>query len=232
MDAILCDYDTGMFTLEPHDKSAAGQFMKFETHKSRAAYHEAGHAVLKYALGLGLTRIFLRTTIAEDENGDLGIVYHGKTTSPKLDIETQRRLHPDVLAAGVSTAAGPAAELKWCVLRGHPVRTQYGSDGDHALIDHLGAQIEKIFGRNRLAFRRLVWRRAQLALEAPVIWNAVEQLAEYLSDTCWPVNNEEVGTYEDSLSGRRARAFLKKLGIEPYMEMPKTFGSLPRASRE
>jgi hypothetical protein len=61
-----------------------------------------------------------------------------------------------------------------------------------------------------------------------VIWNAVEQLAEYLSDTCWPVHDEEVGTYEDSLSGRRARAFLKKLGIEPYMELPK---SLPRTGR-
>ena len=70
MDAIFCDYDIGMFTLEPHDKSEGGQFMKFETAKSRAAYHEAGHAVLKYALGLGLTRIFLRTTIAEDESGN------------------------------------------------------------------------------------------------------------------------------------------------------------------
>ena len=70
MDAIFCDYDIGMFTLEPHDESEGGQFMKFETAKSRAAYHEAGHAVLKYALGLGLTRIFLRTTIAEDESGN------------------------------------------------------------------------------------------------------------------------------------------------------------------
>jgi hypothetical protein len=232
MDAIFCDSHTGMFTLEPHDESAAAQFMKFETHKSRAAYHEAGHAVLKYALGVGLTRIFLRTTIAEDENGDLGIVYHGMVTSPKLDVETQRRLHPDVLAAGVSTAAGPAAERMWCMLRGHPVRTRYGSEGDHALIDRLAAPLEKIFGRSRPAFRRLVWRRAQLALAAPVIWNGVEQLAEYLSDTCWPDNDEQVGMYEDSLSGREARAFLKKLGIKPHMEMPRTLGSLPKASRE
>ena len=231
MNAIFCDYDTGMFTLEPHDESEAAQFMKFETHKSRAAYHEAGHAVLRYALGLGLTRIFSRTTIAEDENGDLGIVYHGMVTSPKLEIETQRRLHPDVLAVGVSTAAGPAAELKWCVLRGHPVRTLNGSDDDHAYIDRFGSLIEKL-GRNRVAFRRLVWRRAQLALEAPVIWNAIEQLAEFLSDTCWPDNDEEVGTYEDSLSGREARAFLKKLEIKPFMEMPTTLGSLPRASRQ
>jgi hypothetical protein len=224
MNGIFCDYDTGMFSLEPEDETEIAQFFKHETEKQRIAYHEAGHAVLNYALGLGLSRITLRTTIREDDDHELIVAYHGITISPKLDVHMHgRRLGSDLIAYGISTAAGAAAERKWCVIRETPLTIRNGSDGDHASIERVGDMLEKN-GRNRFAFRRMIWRRAQLALSDRTIWGAVEQLADYLNDSCWP-GDEEIGTHEDGLSGRQARAFLKKAGIDPDIERPRILGA-------
>jgi len=81
-----------------------------------------------------------------------------------------------------------------------------------------------------VAFRRFVWRRAQIALEDTTIWDAVEQLAEFLNDEYWP-EDEEVGTHEGWISGREARAFLKRAGIHPYMELPNTAQELCEIAR-
>ena len=52
MQKILCDYDTGMFTLEPLDETEVGQFFALEIEKGKTSFHEAGHAVLGRVLTL------------------------------------------------------------------------------------------------------------------------------------------------------------------------------------
>jgi len=78
-----------------------------------------------------------------------------------------------------------------------------------------------------LAYRRLVWRRAQLALESPAIWGAVETLAMVLNELYWP-DSEEVGEHECTMPGATARAIIRRAGVHPGMELPK---KLPRGNR-
>jgi len=71
-----------------------------------------------------------------------------------------------------------------------------------------------------LAYRRLVWRRAQLALESPAIWGAVETLAMVLNELYWP-DSEEVGEHECTMPGATARAIIRRAGVHPGIELPK-----------
>jgi hypothetical protein len=228
MGELFCDYVTGMFTVEQWEDSLAEQsFAEFGL-MAQAGYHEAGHAVLQYALGAGPTLVQLKTTIKEDAAGDRSIAYGGVSFTAKKWHERANRYavageyHPVVVSLGIILAAGAAAERKYCLEAGAPVRVAFGSQNDCLNIDFIAERLEAR-GRNPDAYRRLIWRRAQLALEEPEIWSAVNELAGWLNDCYWPTD-DDVGVHEDSMPGRKARAIIKKAGVCRGMQLPARLG--------
>ena len=66
--SLFCTYDEGMFANEPPGE---GDFM---LEGAATSFREAGHAVVRYALGLGCERIVSKATYTEG-----GEVYFGET---------------------------------------------------------------------------------------------------------------------------------------------------------
>jgi hypothetical protein len=78
--------------------------------------------------------------------------------------------------------------------------------------------------RNGWAFPRLVWRRAQLALEHPMVWSAVSALAEHLWWN-WP-DDEDVREHKYICPGARVRSIIRATGMRPSMELPRLMAEL------
>ncbi len=102
----------------------------------RVCYHEAGHAVLGYALGDGLTRIELSEVITLTDSGKLisvgGLCASRRYVDLKIYSRIRRRILDDrVVGSAVGIAAGPAAERKFNILNNQPQRLLGGSAGDH-----------------------------------------------------------------------------------------------------
>ena len=167
MTDVFCNYTTGMFGHEPRVESPLAHFLELQV----VAHHEAGHAVVGYALGLGCTNVSLMSTVRGD-----GIAYHGEAH--------QRR--DAVQRVNLRMKAGlPRASCAGDIQRRGRRSALMGTGKDHESISNIAKRLEWIGGRNRDAFRRLVWRQAQLALEDESIWRAVGALAEALTDL-WP----------------------------------------------
>jgi len=232
MDGILCDYDTGMFALEPHDEPVAHDMLAHLIEQQKAAYHEAAHAALSHALGHGLSSISLMTTIIE-QDGRKTIGYHGKTGAKwgtgrvTISYHSPRQFLPVALVSGIVTAAGPAAERKYCLLNHLPVRVQLAAEGDHVIIERLAVKLERE-GRSRAAFHRFIWRRAQLALEDPTIWGAVTELGETLNNSYWP-GSSDVGKHRCTMPGEEARDILEAAGVRAHRDRPREVIDYPGA---
>jgi hypothetical protein len=224
MEELFCGYDTGMFTIEPWQNSLAEDSFAEVGSMAQAGYHEAGHAVLQYAMGAGPSRVQLRVTIKKDADGDLFIAHGGVSYLSKNWHERANRYacageyHPLIVCIGTIFAAGAAAERKYCLASGAPVRVAFGSQNDHSNIDFIAKRLEAN-GRNPDSYRRLIWRRAQLALEDSTIWGAVTELAEWLNDCYWPTD-EDIGTHESEMPGGTARAIIRKAGVLRGMQLP------------
>ena len=223
MGEIFCDYNTGMLTLQPRDENDHGLSAHYSEIQA-TAYHEAGHAVVQYALGWGIRDIGMRTRIVHDKDNEKGITYSGVcyvTHSCNARVNQALRRGQfcwDLLVLGIKAAAGPAAERKYCLSDDVPVRTRLTSEGDREQIDYAAFRLLRN-GRNPDAFRRLVWRQAQLILEDQIIWQTVSELAVNLQNF-WPHENE-LGDYEEILDGRTARAWIQDSGVRAGMLRPK-----------
>ena len=125
----FCDYETGMLTLEPRGDGEELAFTHFNEMYA-TAFHEAGHAVVQYALGVGLPRLGMRIRVELNEDNNRTIGYAGKVyVTEAMNREVNLALDSGkfcwvVLAAGIRAVAGPAAERKYCIADGVPVRTR------------------------------------------------------------------------------------------------------------
>jgi len=226
----LCSYFDGMFAREELSPGLLGD-LEAARFLEAAAYHEAGHAVLSYVFRRGLTKITL--TWERRENGKhWEHIYSGKTYLSKAAIATiNRKIHRFVrngqYAAKASfflvypdliiSAAGPAAERKFCLAIGCPIRTLGSSADDHQMIDRIGKIFTGIEGDSYDICDR-AWYHAQEMLEDTVIWNTVHQLAAQLTDML-----EEEDAWTDpgpgiltvTMPGPRARAIIRRNGVGP-----------------
>lgn len=182
-------YDEGMFTSEPPCRLT--QLFGEIAAVGATCHREAGHVVLDYALGAGVGDIQLRVTNTPRPSGEgfeashHGMVSHTKEFRERVENSLRHGSYDrTLLAYGVSAAAGPAAERKFCHSEGLAIRTRGGSDGDEHAIDKTCIALA-MAGRSPAAYRRLVWRWAQMALENKQIWEAVSELALQLEDY-WP----------------------------------------------
>jgi hypothetical protein len=219
---IFCKYNAGMCTDERFPEQLVHADL---VHERRAvAHHEAGHAVLDYALGLDIERVSVGTTTYADRSR----VFYGASQTKKSSVARIGRrfkadgFHSDLLSYGIVAVAGPAAERKYRLRHKLP-QTCFGAAADEKNICFVVKQLTKS-GRNGSAFPRLVWRRAQLSLEHPMVWSAVSALAEHLWWT-WP-DDEDVGEHRYICPGAKARSIIRATGIRPSMEMPRTMAEL------
>ena len=125
-----------------------------------------------------------------------------------------------LLAYGVSTAAGPAAERKYCLHENVPIRTLGSSKGDHNDIEK-AERLLRDEGRSPDAYRRLVWRCAQKSLEHERIWNAVHQLARFIEDSYCPSLRSpldvqiEDGVKLSGMPGVKANRIVRDVAVYP-----------------
>jgi hypothetical protein len=220
-----CDYNTGMFSRSPPAPAPtddAGRMLAHLNDLSVVQAHEAGHAVLQYALGFGCRGIFLT------EDRTLGLsgpqVQRSGECLPKKDRGQRlaRRflkgtLDATAIAFGVTVAAGPGAERKFRCLAGLPMDMLGRTGGDHHMIETVAKALAEKGGHDRFAYQEEVWLRAQEAMEDSVIWSAVEALTEELWDywACPDDNAAALGVFTGTLPGPRAREIMRRAGVRP-----------------
>lgn len=207
------NYHEAMFAHTGEPLSDAEQLFFSE----RIAFHEAGHAVVGYALGFGCSRIEMRETYKVAEK----LIYPGgaylmtRVSAERLSAKFRRGVyHPLLAKSAIMSAAGVASELRYCREVQVPARTLGASNGDHEAIDAIAKRIEVIGGRSRFAFCELAWRGAQKTINNPVIWSAIAELAGVLNDEYC----DEVDTPHDYSSfcvfkGSTVRMILRRAGV-------------------
>ena len=205
----FCTYEEGMFADELSTLADTTEVLAaYHSERGALMHHEAAHAVFNYAVGFGASSISLRRTV--DESGCAGKVELRRT--PRLMV-FKRGYSRLMLANGVAVVAGPAAERKFCILAGAPIRTRGASESDHSQIDQTDAGLAHHAGRRDYAYRRLVWHKAQAALENPVIWGAVERLATELW-SYYPDEVEESGEHTETMDAAKARKIIRSAGVK------------------
>lgn len=218
----FCDYHEGMFACESWSKVGA-IVPDHDVASEAVSFHESGHAVMQYALGLGCAGISVISSRIFRGERDLtfrsGMCAADEATDRRIRAQIELgQVNFDVLAHGIATAAGPAAERKYYLLHDLPFRMLGATGADRNSIDSTDRKLAST-GRKRFAYRRLVWRRAQLALENETIWSAIQQLADALKNY-WPEMNK-AGEESALMHGDRVQAFIRRSGVRPgFMKPP------------
>jgi hypothetical protein len=223
MKGIFCDYAKGMFANDPRNEDEV-PFIAHWAEMEETQYHEAGHAVVAFALSGGVDGIGLRINNVLGKDGKVGMIYSGvcyqtKSWNKQINWAVREGFYRwELLAFGIEMAAGAAAERKYCLSADRPLRTRETAESDHLKIDHVAMRLGER-GRDPRAFERLVWRRAQLILEDPLIWSAVDELASALGG-CWR-DGDELGVHEELVDGESVRAWIREAGVHAGMLHPK-----------
>jgi hypothetical protein len=173
----LCSYSDGMFSNEPRQTFGAWDSV-FELRAT--CFHEAAHAVVGYTFGERLfsAGVFVDREIRKGRRYETygGEVRHGPSGVRRTVAYPYRPMH---FRIGVAVAAGPACERRYRYREGLPMRLLGASEGDHQLIDGIAKALEDR-GRDRWAYRRLVWYAAQRLLARDDVWGAVGEVADEL----------------------------------------------------
>jgi hypothetical protein len=182
------------------------------------ACHAAAHAVLSYALGFGVESVSVGVTIGESEGQKTYTLrgeYRGNTARFNRLVPEGKDVaySPIILSADVIRAGGPAAERKYYIEQGAPNSTLGASERDHDSIDGVGRALQFYGSRNPFAYRRLVWRQAQAALENETIRCAVTCLARELFDL-FPETDDLV-EHNGTMRGKEAVAIVRAVGVKP-----------------
>ncbi|MEJ0093144.1 MAG: hypothetical protein WDN46_06860 [Methylocella sp.] len=233
--SLHCSYHDGMFSHEPRWESRGGKsdgFLRALEHSyeiEATCFHEAGHAVIDYALGMGCASVSIEANYAIQADGKLGVRYGGLAMpSARMAQKSGRQIKRNVwneaiLIFGVVNCAGPAAERKFRFLHDMPQRLLFASEGDHSNVDAAGKRLE-MSGRCSFAYRRLTWRVAQRYLDQEAVWGAIEVLADELNlewSRVDPDGTEEQPKAGDQIKavvdGRRARTLMRRAGVRPGM---------------
>jgi len=135
-------YHKAFFAHEPYSDDALMRAIQTLSFPNVLAHHEAGHAVMSYALGHGLTELWIQVTRKPEgawRTRGLSTRPHATTRkmpTPKQMLKPLSDHHQRLLIEdGVMTAAGVAAERKFCLLCDTPMRSLGGSEDDHNAID-------------------------------------------------------------------------------------------------
>ena len=171
------DYFSGMFQNDERGPPSGFDAL-FELEK--ACHHEAAHAVVEYALGNLLEHIGVCANYNVDDDGAHTVGYTGlvrKRGRHRVTIDYDYR--PLHFRTGVVFAAGPAGERRHCVEREAQIRLLGASEGDHIGIDTIGRMLEQR-GRDRYAYRRLIWHAAKRIVAMPDVWAAICDVADDL----------------------------------------------------
>lgn len=219
----LCSYSEGMFSNEP----LGAPSMSDEYNEMLATcVHEAAHAVVGYAFGEPLFSI---GTWVHRERRDGGVsfsyggeVRHGPAGQRRLVDFPYRPMH---FRLGVVYAAGPAAERRYLLQQGLPLRLLGHSTGDHLQIDCIGKALED-HGRDRWAYRRLVWYAAQRLAGSEEFWSAINDVADDLSNEMLAIDEDEtqMGTWWAYIEPRDVYRACRRAGLKHGMFRVSTAG--------
>lgn len=170
---LRCTYYQGMFANEDALQSLSAGYYNL----AALCHHEAGHAVLGYMLGFSLEEVAVCIRIVGDQTGYEGTVRH----SGNQKVEIWGKYRPLHFKHGLSAVAGPAAERRYRYRANLPQRLLGATVADHDVVQKIGKALERS-GRNRFAFERHIWSRAQCLIEREDVWTAITEVAEGLSD--------------------------------------------------
>jgi hypothetical protein len=193
-----------------------------EFHRFFLTVHEAGHAVVSYALGHGCSRISLSTHTFE-HHGGVAFAWDGMffSRTPKSLGVIRSNVVAWAIASGIVAAAGPAAEL---AIRLHcdrmaAVQGNWRNSGDDASITKTSGAFAAAPGGDSV-YREGVWRKAQEAIANRKIMAAIMAVAAELNENYWLTPSECLGTRTNTMPGATARAIIRKEGITPGMLTP------------
>ena len=184
------------------------------------AVHEAGHAVVSYALGHGCSRISLSTHTFE-HHGFVAFSWDG-VFFPRKPKSLKPNAVAWAVANGIATAAGPAAELAirlHCDRPVNPIQGNRRNSRDDALITEISGAFATA-PRGDSVYREVVWRKAQEAIANRKIITAIMVVAAELNENYWHAPSECLGTRTNTMPGATARAIMRKEGIIPGMLTP------------
>jgi hypothetical protein len=186
--------------------------------KGATACHEAAHAVLSYALGFGVESVSVGVTIGLREGRKTYTLrgeYRGDMARFNRLVPAGDDLaySPGLLAADVVSAGGPAAEQRYYAEQGAPVAALGDGAGRYGRFDDVARSLPFYGSGKPVAYRRLVWRRAQAALENETIWCAVACLARELFDL-FP-ETDDLAERGQTINGKEAVAIVREAGVRP-----------------
>ena len=159
------------------------------------AFHEAGHAVVGYALGLGC--------------GGVSISWYSENTRTQIRRQGRDSIldRAGYVARAIWSLAGAAAEYKFGRVSHSGVDTFITGKKDRESI--------RLMGTGWTA--EMAWREAQEALEVPPIWHAVEALAERMVDGLRNDDNEGAERDAFQLDGDDAETLMYASGVRLFM---------------
>jgi hypothetical protein len=138
------------------------------------AYHEAGHAVAAIRLGIGLGRKGINIIPDSNENR-AGMAHLRKGFAGRPDIETSDRMRIGAEKNAVATFAGEVAQRKFS---SSSIRNWHGSSDRHQVVDLLSHFVPET--RELEAYCRWLHIRAENLINAPVVWDQIQAVADAL----------------------------------------------------
>jgi hypothetical protein len=182
---------------EPQVEHRSGFMVEWRGERCGAAFHEAGHAAARFAMGASPGDVVINAAYTRGDCGDVWASYSGYCGKWKKGGHDFAAARPEVpnlppapgeyafppgikLGPAIFVSAGPCAEWKYRAANSLPQALKRTAASDrHHLADF--AQIERnASGTNPAAFLEQAWRKAQRLLDQPVIWRAVDALANEL----------------------------------------------------
>jgi|GEM_PF-3561534 hypothetical protein len=181
--------------------------------------HEAGHAVLSYALGLGCSNIecVVETELLDGKevcfiSGSFGwnII---KVIKARNNIN-KYGYGKSALTLGMIQAAGAAAERKYCINSGLTLRSNEYVWDDNNAIDSIDKILTLKGRKTAYAYHRHVWKLTQKAMDQCNIWQAILEIVERF-DYYSIEKSEKESLSVEVVSGAALRAIMHKAGVFP-----------------
>ena len=215
-----CSYHDGMFSHDSASCSPSDLFWEIANDCATTCFHEAGHAVVGYILGLGCADIRVTAVCGNTVDGMLGFAWGGMANGSKIAVRRadlaidQKGYCREALAVAVRACAGPAAERRLRHEREIPHRSLFTAQGDHRAVEGVAKFVWRKSGRDSHAFQRLAWREAQNLLSDRTVWSAVCSVAEELECRfAYLAERDEPGTETGVMPGATARAIMRRSGV-------------------
>jgi hypothetical protein len=213
---LFCDYETGMIgpSIVRDESCNGGVEQSPPRYLLSVAIHEAWTCDRVIRTGPGLFARSLAVDVREETAQRISYRSEGEFFSGRRAAQMAMsalrfgRVSPTVIGVGIVIAAGPAAERRFRLRLGLPVDHHHYCD-DRDLMDQTASCLARPWrSRFAAAYKRLVWRRAQVMIASDIIWHGVDKLAEALVKDYWPAPTI-VGENSRTMPGASAPAILK-----------------------